>query len=177
MQKTFRSSQTAGFLFTAVLGTFLHFLFELAGECSAAALFSAVNESIWEHMKLLYYPMVLFALYQYRAWGREVPGFWCVKGAGLALGLTLFPVIYYTYTGILGTSADWFNISIFFLAAGAAFFLEHRLLEDGAVCRVKNGWAVFLILLTGTLFVFFTFFPPEIPFFRDPITGTYGFQQ
>ena len=61
MKRTIPYWQVAGFLFTAVLGTFLHFLFDLTGESLVAGLFSAVNESIWEHIKLLFYPMVLFA--------------------------------------------------------------------------------------------------------------------
>ena len=74
-------------------------------------------------MKLLFYPMVLFALVEYGFWGKETPGFWKVKLPGILVGLTLIPVIYYSYTGILGVSADWFNIAIFFLAAGAAYVL------------------------------------------------------
>ena len=62
MKKSISYRQMMGFLFTSVLGTFLHFLFDLTGGSLPAALVSAVNESIWEHMKLLFYPMVLFAL-------------------------------------------------------------------------------------------------------------------
>lgn len=176
MTNTFRHSQTAGFLFTAVLGTFLHFLFDLSGGSPLAALVSAVNESIWEHMKLLYYPMAVFAVYQYRAWGKDAEDFWWVKFLGLIFGLGLIPVVYYTYTGILGINVDWFNIAIFFLAAGAAFYLEHRLFAGNRTSRVPSGWGVLGILLIGAVFVGLTFFPPEIPFFRDPLTGTYGFQ-
>ena len=91
--------QMGGFVFTGILGTFLHFLFDLAGGSLWAGLFSAVNESIWEHMKLLFYPMVLFALVEYGFWGKETPGFWKVKLPGILVGLTLIPVIYYSYTG------------------------------------------------------------------------------
>ena len=44
------------------MGTLLHFLFDWTGGNAVVALFSAVNESIWEHLKLLFYPMVLFAV-------------------------------------------------------------------------------------------------------------------
>ena len=106
MKKTISGWQLAGFLFTSVLGTFLHFLFDLTGGSTAAALFSAVNESIWEHMKLIYYPMLLFSLIEYRVWGKEVDGFWCVKLKGVLLALVLIPALFYTYTGALGVSAS-----------------------------------------------------------------------
>ena len=175
MKKSVPTWQIAGFIFTAILGTFLHFLFDITGGNGVAALFSAVNESIWEHMKLLFYPMFLFALREYKAWGKELPEFWCVKLKGLLLGLLLIPIIYYTYTGILGVSADWFNIAIFFLAAGVAFGVETKLFQQGENCRIGSRLSFVLLCLIGVIFTVLTFLPPRIPFFQDPITGTYGF--
>lgn len=175
MKRSISYWQTVGFIVTSILGTFLHFLFDLTGGSMAAALFSAVNESIWEHMKLLYYPMILFAVMEYVFWGREHGSFWCVKLIGILFGLTLIPVLYYTYTGVLGISAAWFNITIFFLAAGAAFWLETKLFEKDVTClESKPAFAV--ICLIAVAFTVLTFSPPRIPFFQDPITGSYGFQ-
>lgn len=175
MKKSVSTWQIVGFIFTGILGTFLHFLFDITGGNAAAALFSAVNESIWEHMKLLFYPMFVFAIIEYRAWGKEMPGFWCVKLKSILLGLALIPVIYYTYTGILGVSADWFNITIFFLAAGATFWLETKQFQQGKPCCIGSRMSFALLCLIGMIFTVLTFLPPHIPFFKDPITGTYGF--
>lgn len=169
--------QVAGFLFTSIFGTFLHFLFDLSGQNVAAALFSAVNESIWEHMKLIYYPMLLFALAEYRFGGQALKHFWCVKLAGMGLALYLIPTLYYTYTGIFGASVDWLNIAIFYLAAGTAYWLENKLFQKEFACRMNARVAVFLIVMIGIVFTVWTFYPPEIPFFEDPITGSYGFQR
>ena len=169
--------QLAGFVFTGVLGTFLHFLFDLTGGNAVAALFSAVNESIWEHMKLLFYPMVIFSLVEYFFWGKAQPGFWCVKLKGILLGLFAIPVLYYTYTGILGISADWFNITIFFIAAAAAYWWEAKLFQKETPCRVPAWLAISCIVLLAAAFSLLTFFPPQIPFFLDPVTKTYGFFQ
>lgn len=168
--------QVGGFLFASILGTFLHFLFDLTGGSAVAAVFSAVNESIWEHMKLLYYPMVLYAVAEYFFWGRENQNFWCIKGKGIGLGLGLIPVIYYTYTGILGVSADWFNITIFFLTAGFAFWWETKQFPRDSPCAISGKTAIVFIFLIGIVFTVLTFRPFRIPFFEDPVTGTYGFQ-
>ena len=176
MKRSIPSWQIAGFVFTSILGTFLHFLFELSGENMAAALFSAVNESIWEHMKLVYYPMFLFALAEYRFWGKETGDFWCVKLQGILLALTMIPAIYYLYTGIFGSSVGWLNIAIFFIAAAAAFRKETILFQKGTACHIPAGLAFSLILLTGAVFTTLTFATPRIPLFRDPLSGTYGFQ-
>ena len=176
MKKSISYRQMMGFLFTSVLGTFLHFLFDLTGGSLPAALVSAVNESIWEHMKLLFYPMVLFALAEFKAWGSGTSCFWQIKLLGIVAGLLLIPVLFYTYSGILGLTADWFNITIFFIAAAVAYRLETALFQKGFRCRLSSAGAVAILVLISLLFSFLTFFPPRIPFFEDPITGTYGFR-
>ena len=124
-------------------------------------------------MKLIFFPMALFGAVEYRFAGKQTEGFWCVKLRGILLALVIIPVLYYTYTGALGVSADWFNIAIFFFAAGAVYRWE-----TGAVdrpCRMSSGAAVGLIILIGILLGVFTFWPPRIPLFRDPVTGSYGY--
>ena len=175
MKKTIPYWQMVGFVFTAVVGTLLHFLFDWTGGSVAAALFSAVNESIWEHLKLLFYPMVAFALMESFFWGKDIASFWYVKLIGILIGLVLIPVVYYTYTGILGVKADWFNITIFFLTAGIVYWVETKLFQNGFACPLGSKWAVALICLIAIVFTILTFVPPRIPFFQDPLTGTYGF--
>lgn len=177
MKRSIPVWQLIGFIFTALLGTFLHFLFDLTDGNIIAALFSAVNESIWEHMKLLFYPMVIFSLFEYFSWGKNVPGFWWIKLFGILLGLVLIPVLYYTYTGIWGINADWFNITIFFLAAAAAYRFECYLFQKKSAPSLTEWIPISLILTISLLFTGMTFYPPEIPFFQDPLTGTYGYQK
>jgi hypothetical protein len=169
--------QLGGFVFTAILGTLLHFLFDWSGKKAAVGLFSAVNESIWEHMKLLYYPMALFALLQYWFWSGEVEQFWCVKLAGLIFGLALIPVLYYTYTGALGLERAWFNIAIFFVAAAAVYWLECRLFALTPAWLLPPALCAGLIIMIGASFMLLTFVPPQWPLFADPVTGSYGFQR
>ena len=59
MKKHIAYWQMTGFIFTGVVGTLLHFFFDWTGKNVIVALFSAVNESIWEHLKLLFYPTVI----------------------------------------------------------------------------------------------------------------------
>lgn len=176
MNKQISGWQTAGFVFTSIFGTLLHFLYEWSKENLFAGLFSAVNESIWEHMKLIYFPILLFALIESHFVGKDFKQFWCVKLLGMITALTLIPVLFYTYTGISGTMIDWLNISIFFIATGAAYWLEAKLFKKAHTCRIPPLIAISMIVLIGLPFMMFTFKPPHIPFFQDPVTGTYGMQ-
>lgn len=170
MRTSFSRWQIAGFLFTSLAGTLLHFVYDWSGQGVLAALISPVNESIWEHMKLLYYPMVVFSLVENHYVGSIVPNFWCRKLLGLLVGLSLIPGLYYLYTGIFGVSLSWVDVSIFFLAAAAAFWVETRT----ASLPCHSRLAIAGIVLIGVLFVALTFFPPHIPLFQDPIRGGYG---
>ncbi len=165
--------QFAGFATTSLGGTLLHFLYDWTNKSILIAPFSAVNESTWEHMKLLFFPLFIFALIQSRFF-KEFENFWCVKLAGIATGLVLIPVLFYTYNGVFGKSPDWVNIAIFFISAALTFILETRLFKKERL-RCKRPYLAFgLICLIGVLFVVFTFATPQIPIFQDPITGTYG---
>ena len=174
MKKTVSLWQMAGFVFTAAAGTLLHFLFDWSGKSVVVALFAAVNESVWEHLKLLFYPMLIFAIVEYVFWGREASGFWCVKLIGILLSFAVVLTVYYTYTGALGVNADWLNIALFFIAAGAGFWAETKLLQRSISC---GKWAILALLLLVTAFAIWTFSPPEIPLFQDPSTAACGLQK
>ena len=167
--------QLGGFLFVCAAGTALHFLYQWSGESVAAAPFAAVNESVWEHMKLLFWPMLLWAGAERAVLGGYSRGFWPAKALGTLLGLALIPALYYTYTGALGVSVMWVDIAIFFVAAAAAFLAETRMLARDWHCRGgARASALVLLLLLSAAFVLCTFVPPRVPLFRDPVTGFYG---
>ena len=121
--------------------------------------------------------MLLFSLVEFRFWGKDHKQFWCIKLVGILLGLTLIPVLYYTYTGIFGISIDWLNITIFFLSAGLAFWAENKLFERENGFCLSSRASFILICMIGVVFTLLTFFTPEIPFLKDPVTGSYGFQR
>ena len=75
--------ELAGFLFTGALGVLLHFLYEWSGGNTLAAAFSAVNESTWEHMKLLFFPMFVFSVFQVCIMGRNYPNFLAARAASI----------------------------------------------------------------------------------------------
>ena len=165
--------QLAGFAFTSLGGTLLHFLYDWLGENAWIAPFSGVNESTWEHMKLLFWPMFIFAAVQ-SFFFSERGDFWCVKLRGILLGLISIPVIFYTYNGVIGKSPDWINIAIFFICAAIAYVFETRKFSSKtAACKHPKG-AFFLLCVIALLFAVFTFKTPESGIFKDPLTGAYG---
>ncbi len=173
MNKNIGLWQLFGFALVSLLGSLLHFLYNWTNS-GLAALFSSVNESTWEHMKLLFFPTFLFAAVQSFFVGKTSPAFWCIKLKGTLLGLALIPILFYTINGAFGKTPDWINIAIFFIAAGAAFIYETKLFKSEVTGCGNPKSALAALCLIAVLFWIFTFYPPEIPLFTDPIDGSFG---
>ena len=176
MKRSIGLWQLMGFAVTSLLGTIMHFLYDWLGGAVWVAPFSGVNESTWEHMKLLFWPMLAFAAVQ-RFFFRERTDLWCIKLRGILLGLSLIPVLFYTYNGVIGPSPDWLNIAIFFIVAAATYLYEtKKFRRKERPCPCPKA-ALGALLFLAILFVLFTFKTPHLGIFRDPLTGTYGIQK
>ncbi|MBE6639467.1 MAG: hypothetical protein E7616_08495 [Ruminococcaceae bacterium] len=173
MKKSFPIWEFLGLGFTSLSGTLLHYLYEWSGRNIWIAPFSGVNESTWEHMKLLFFPMFIYAVIQ-SFFFKDRKDYWCIKCKGSLLGLVLIPGIFYTYNGALGKSPDWFNIAIFFITAAAVYIFETKLYKNNTSSHRLSVPTFCLLVIISLLFVQFTFLTPQIPLFRDPISGTYG---
>ena len=173
MKRTVWLWQLFGFAVTALGGTLLHFLYDLTGGATWTAPFSGVNESTFEHMKLLFWPMLVYAIIQ-SFFFKDYENFWCIKTRGILLGLILIPVIFYTYNGAVGKSPDLLNISIFFISAAIVFLWETAKLNRNTAHGPCRPFALFTLISLALAFLIFTFYPPHIGLFLDPVTGRYG---
>ena len=160
--------QVAGFLAVSVLGTLLHFLYDWTNQSLAASFVSAVDESTFQHMKLFFVSFWLFTVVEAWFLNGETPYFWGIKLKSVLLGLILIPVLYYTYTGVFGVNADWFNITIFYFSVALSFFVETKSFLQNKKCIISENVAKLGFILLAVVFVIFTFSPPEIPLFEDP---------
>ena len=173
MKRTVWLWELVGLAYVSLVGTVLHFLYDWLGGAVWVAPFSGVNESTWEHMKLLFWPAFIFAVVQ-SFFFKGYYGFWCIKLRGILLGLGLIPLIFYTYNGVIGKSPDWLNIAIFFVSATAMYLYEVRALAKGGTPCNFPRLSLALLCVIALLFVIFTFKTPELDIVRDPIDGTYG---
>lgn len=162
--------QLVGFATTSLLGTLLHFVYEWSGGAVLAAPFSGVNESTWEHMKLLFWPMLLYAILQ-RFFFPDKKNYWYIQASSILLGLLLIPVLFYTYNGVIGKSPDWLNILIFFVAAAAAYGYGYQRLTRAATVDRPSLPALLALGALAGLFILFSFFPPPLGMFLDPTAG------
>ena len=168
MKNTLSFWQLMGFVFTAIAGILLHFAYNWSNQSLFIAPLAAINESIWEHMKLLFVPMFIFSLIENQFLGQVFPNFWNVKLIGILTAILLIPLLYYSYTGIFGIQLDWVNIAIFFVAVAIAYVLETYLFKSNALTSMYPLLSLLILCLLAFLFVVFTFLPPNIPLFANP---------
>lgn len=165
--KRLKRYTVAGILFVLITGTISHFIYKWSGNNPIAGIFFPVNESTWEHMKLCFFPMLLYSIFMNRQLRHDYP---CVTHAllsGVLLGTLLIPVLFYTYSGILGYHSLPLDIATFVLSVLISFFAVYRLsLSCGADSAGFLLKLFTILLLLG--FLLFTFYPPQIGIFNDP---------
>lgn len=163
-----------GALFMVLVGSALHFVFGWTGGWRPVALIAAVNESIWEHLKLAFWPGLFWALLPQKDCGLHMRGRLAVKGATLALTAILIVVVFKSYTAILGRNLLLLDIGTFVLAVFAgqivAAWLAIRELRGPGVRTL--GLALLSIQLLA--YGFFTFYPPDFWLFVDGRNGIRG---
>lgn len=175
-EKSWRKREVAGLFFALIWGNLFHFVYDWSGQNSLVAAIAAVNESVWEHVKLLILPWVLWSVVEAIALrGSRDGNVLIARALGLVAGVVFIIAAYYTYVGATGMNVDIVNILIFQVAVLLAFFVSWRVQDRG---RLRgNGWAVLgAMVLLGmvALAVYWTYFPPALPLFTDPQTGQTG---
>ena len=158
-----------------ILGTLLHFTYEWSGENMTVGLFSAVNESTWEHLKLVFYPMFLMAIIGYFIIGKRSDNYWFAQALGILVAIIFIIVFFYTYTGIIGQNFAPVDIGTFIVAILLGELATYKLLISRKSYNAELISIIFLIILFLS-FILYTFNPPQIPLFQDPISGGYGIQ-
>lgn len=157
----------AGILFVTILGTLAHFFYEWSNNNVIVGLFAPINESTWEHMKLIFFPMLLFSLIAIPRLKEEYP---CITSSvllGNIIGTALIPIMFYTYTGIIGYSVFILDIAIFIFAVICAFVITYKLTISCGIQDYKNILYV-VIFIIFICFIVFTFRPPSIALFATP---------
>lgn len=157
----------SGILFTLVFGTFSHFFYDWFGENPLIGLFTPVNESVWEHMKMLFFPVLFYTLYEVVFFMKTDMHFLTVRLFGLIIGIFLIPCFFFIYAGFFGRSIVLFDL-IIYMASILVTFLLSRYLELYAYDLALPYFVLFVILLfLLILFFSFTFSPPDLPLFWD----------
>lgn len=157
-----------------ILGTLLHFTYQWSEENLFVASFSAINESVWEHLKLVFYPMLIMATIEYPFVKQIANNYIEAKTIGIFIAMSFIVVSFFTYTGIIGTNFSIINILIFIISIILGEWIAYRLMrEESESTTLTKVLAGAIILFFLICFIVFTYYTPEVNLFRDFRTGVY----
>ena len=155
-----------GFLFVSILGTLAHFFYDWSNQNTIIGLFTPVNESTWEHMKLLFFPMLIYYIIINYKIQKTNPIISSTYPLSILIGTIAIPVIYYTYTSILGFHLLFLDILTFYLSVLISFycFYEFTKRDTQASKKIKRlkklaPYYQAVVLLLAILFLFFSYAP------------------
>jgi hypothetical protein len=161
-----------GVIFLA--GSLFHFLFDWSGGLAPVGVIAAVNESVWEHFKIAFWPALIYAIIEYPFLKRYTNNFFIAKAIGFYVMPLVIAAIFYAYTAIFGEEILAVDILIFLVAVALGQFASYKILTLKQWPRWLCGVGVAMVILLAAAFGVFTFYPPHLGIFRDAVSGGYG---
>jgi hypothetical protein len=167
-----RSDTWIAVVWMCVIGAAWHFLFEWTGRTLVVAPFAPVNESVWEHAKIAFWPAVVFLAFDPRrrmGWGAA----WFATMLAALAGPLIMLGGFYAYTAVTPHGL-WQDILLFVLSVSLAQWFASWAMSRARVTAVSLAsvtalWLAYLVTQTA-----WTFAPPHAPPFRDARNGAYG---
>lgn len=134
-----------GIVFSVIVGTLAHFVYEWSGENPIAAIFFPVDESVWEHVKLLFFPTLFYCLFLIKKWKKVYPCILSSVPVGIVIGSLSIPAFFYFYTAILGNHLLVLDILIFIISVFITFFVIYKLTLSNRISG-NAGWILLVAL-------------------------------
>lgn len=172
-EKRFRLLEIIGVPVCFGLAVLLHFVYQWSGGVFWIGLIAPVNESVWEHGKLLITPYLLWAVLEWFLVRPPVKRFVAVKTAAMYAMVAAMIVFYYAYTAVVGHHVAVVDVISTLVWIALGFYLSFRLMQN----ETGENWftvALFGLILLWSAFFSFTLNPPEWELFRDVSTGKFG---
>lgn len=162
-----------GFLFISLIGTLLHFTYDLTNHNKLVALFSAVNESTWEHIKIALTPFFIWSLVDGFIYGIH-PNYFLAKAGGALTIIILIPLLFYSYKSILKKSLLGIDITIFYVAILLGQIVSYFILKINPLSFIYSYLSIIILFIIFGLYLTLTLAPVETNLFLDPISKKYG---
>jgi hypothetical protein len=159
-----------GIVFVLIVGTLAHFVYEWSGENFIVGLFVPVNESTWEHMKLVFFPMIIYTVFMENRLSGEYPCILPAHFVGNLLGTWLVALLFYSYSGILGFNVFILDLAVFVASVLIAFWTSYKLTLSN-ICFQKPLLQILILVLVifmAICFIIYSYNPLSIGLFREP---------
>lgn len=163
----------------AIISIFLlsfvfHFVYDLVPGV-ITSLFFPVNESIWEHMKLIFTGTLFFSVIEYfllRKYNITYHNYYFSLFVSSVISFIFYLIVYLPLYNYYGENM-FISISLLFIVILVFQGISYYILE-GKHIKYINIMSVILIISTFIIFIYFTYRPPAGYIFYDIVKGGYG---
>ncbi|MBE6764752.1 MAG: hypothetical protein E7546_02585 [Ruminococcaceae bacterium] len=163
-----------GALLEFAIASLLHFLWEWSGELYPVAVFASVNESVWEHLKIMLWPYLIWSFAVYAILKTDPKRLVTARILGAIAIVFVTVSVFYIYSGIIGYSVPAIDISLALIALIIGELVSIRAINSPSITGEYYTIAVAALVLLTVMLLCFTVSAPQIGLFRDPSSGTYG---
>lgn len=139
------------------------------------SIFFPVNESIWEHMKMLYSAIIIGGLIELiiiKNKNLKVNNIFITLCLKATISIPIFLTIYLPLYGIIGENMI-LNIGIMILTLLIVEIFSYYLLQANKI-NINNVLSILLIIISYIIFSILTFYPPKNNLFYDKQQNKYG---
>lgn len=170
----FKQLRLAGIVAIIILGFLLHYSYSWTSSLKIIGVFVPVNESVWEHLKLGYWSLVLFSIFEYLSIKGNANNYYVAKIIGILSLETTILIIFYSCTFITGKHILLIDILSYVLGVILCQYLTYAFFRFEPFPMFINRISLTLFISLGLLFGITTYYPPHIELFKDFNSGTYG---
>ena len=162
-----------GIIIICLVGSLLHFTYELSHHNKCVAIFSAVNESTWEHIKIGMTPTILWSIYEIIKYGFN-GNFLVAKSLCLLIIIVLIPILFYGYIVFTKKAILVVDIICFYIVIICSQFVFKYFINIGTIPSIYIYLSIILLIIEIGSYLYLTFKPFKNFMFEDPITHKYG---
>lgn len=157
------------FIIIGIVGTLWHFIYEWTGENPIVGAVAPVNESVWEHLKLLFFPALFYFIIEYFLSKELYENLISAGVIGIFTGMLTIIAFFYTYKGILGFDVPALDVLSYFLGVGVMLYVKSRILRNKSFSsKASKCLSIIITAVTAVLFVIWSFYPPTLGIFNPP---------
>ena len=163
-----------GVFISFILAIIFHFIYGWVPN-SVISVIAPVNESIWEHMKLIVTPSIIFSIFEYFIYTKkyiEFNNFILSYAITSILGIIVYLLLYIPLNDIFGHKA-YIAISLLFLILIFVQIVSYYIMNKSNI-KHSSDVGILLILIIYFAFGYLTYHPPKINLFYDYMNKGYG---
>jgi len=158
-----------------MLGTIQHFLYRASNNNFLVGLLCPINESVWEHLKMIYFPILIYWLATFFALRNKEDIDLIIYLKALTytiiIAMLLMLFLYYTYKGIIGKNILIVDVIIYIVAICISQMLGIHFIN--IINRDKWSYVVFILVVFLFCFILFQLKTPNLPFFHNTFFHLY----